>query len=455
MTTSLPSLQQQSPKVPAKNARTGSPAANAAQGFGKLMKADGHKGQPLAAQKADADTDTRTAKLAADQDVVKDGLLSAKGGADTLPEADGGEGAAADDVEADPDPADGTSALLPLLGVAEFRNSKGPRDQGGEPSADGRRDRAARGAARELPSVPREDKALLESRLGRLASLVEPPDPAARSVETAFGRTLAANLNDLATQAPERLAIEEVSRATRTGGGAESDAQPATGKDAPQRDRNTIIPEAVTSAREPRQAGDRRAEARTASADPKALVAPSMPMPLSIGAPIVQALSARPVSTVAATAVEIASQGAALPAQTLKIQLHPAELGMVTANLRMADGQLTIEIEVETPEAYNKLSSENGAIARALRNHGIAVDNVVIQAPQAQTATSARDGAGTLADSAPDAGRGFSGGGEFGQSNGSGHANRNAGHDNGQNVDKASVPQNRPDGGDAGRGVYI
>lgn len=453
MTTSLPSLQQQSPKVPAKHARTGSPAtANAAQGFGKLMKPDGgHKGQT--AQKADADTDTRNAKLSESQHVETDSLLSLKAGADTPAEIDEGQDTT-DDGKAD-DPADGTAALLPLLGVAEFRNSKGSRGQGDEPPAEARSDRTGRGAARELPSVPRDDKTLLESRLGRLASLVEQSDPAAaRPVETAFGRSLTANLNDLATQAPEGLPIEDRVRATRTAGGAESDLQPAARKGA-QHDRGTIVPEAVTSAREPRQPGDRRAEARSASTDQKAVVAPSMPMPLSTGAPIVQALSMRPVSTVAATAVEIASQAAALPPQTLKIQLHPAELGMVTANMRMADGQLTIEIEVETPEAYSKLSSENGAIARALRNHGIAVDDVVIQAPQVQTGTSARDGAGALADGAPDTGRGFSGSGEFGQSNGSGHANRNAGHDNGQNFDKSSVPQSRPDGGDAGHGVYI
>ncbi|MGO4840317.1 hypothetical protein AB4144_49530, partial [Rhizobiaceae sp. 2RAB30] len=44
---------------------------------------------------------------------------------------------------------------------------------------------------------------------------------------------------------------------------------------------------------------------------------------------------------------------------------------MVTARLRVTDGQLSIEVEVETSEAHNRLSGETEAIARALRSHGI------------------------------------------------------------------------------------
>ena len=42
-------------------------------------------------------------------------------------------------------------------------------------------------------------------------------------------------------------------------------------------------------------------------------------------------------------------------AQSLKIQLHPAELGMVTATLRFAGEQLSIELQVENHEAYQRL----------------------------------------------------------------------------------------------------
>jgi chemotaxis protein MotD len=183
--------------------------------------------------------------------------------------------------------------------------------------------------------------------------------------------------------------------------------------------------------------------------------APSLQLPLSTGAPIVQAFAATSASTAGATAVEIASHSAAAPVQTLNIQLHPAELGMVTAKLRMTDGQLSIEVEVETPDAYAKLSGESDAIARALRSHGISVDQVVIQAPPAQSGSSARDSAGNFADTSAGAGRNGSGSTDSGQSNGSGHANRNAGYDNGHDVERASSAQPRTDSGSAGHGVYI
>ena len=41
-------------------------------------------------------------------------------------------------------------------------------------------------------------------------------------------------------------------------------------------------------------------------------------------------------------------QSVALPAQSLKIELHPAELGVVTASLRFVGEQLSIELKVET-----------------------------------------------------------------------------------------------------------
>lgn len=79
--------------------------------------------------------------------------------------------------------------------------------------------------------------------------------------------------------------------------------------------------------------------------------------------------------------------------QSLKIELRPHELGQVTAKLSMADGQLSIEIEVDTVEAHRKLANESDTIVKALRALGIAVDQVTIQPPP-QSNAAARGGAG-------------------------------------------------------------
>ena len=65
-------------------------------------------------------------------------------------------------------------------------------------------------------------------------------------------------------------------------------------------------------------------------------------------------------------------------AQSLKIQLHPAELGMVTATLRFAGERLSIELKVENPEAYRRLTSDSETIVGSLRDLGYDIDKVTI-----------------------------------------------------------------------------
>lgn len=91
-----------------------------------------------------------------------------------------------------------------------------------------------------------------------------------------------------------------------------------------------------------------------------------------------------PRHTAAASAVQQlqASTTNAPAAQVLKIQLRPVELGMVTASLRLAGEQLSIEIEVENAEAYHRLSADREAINTALRGLGFDVDRVTILQPQ-------------------------------------------------------------------------
>ncbi|OHV85871.1 flagellar hook-length control protein FliK [Ensifer sp. LCM 4579] len=63
---------------------------------------------------------------------------------------------------------------------------------------------------------------------------------------------------------------------------------------------------------------------------------------------------------------------------TLKIQMHPIDLGAVTATLRLKDDELQVELKVETGDAYRQLRDDQSEMVRALRAQGFAVDQVNI-----------------------------------------------------------------------------
>lgn len=63
---------------------------------------------------------------------------------------------------------------------------------------------------------------------------------------------------------------------------------------------------------------------------------------------------------------------------TLKIQLHPIELGLVTATLRLKDDELQVELKVETGEAFRQLRDDQSEMVKALRAQGFSVDQVNI-----------------------------------------------------------------------------
>lgn len=64
---------------------------------------------------------------------------------------------------------------------------------------------------------------------------------------------------------------------------------------------------------------------------------------------------------------------------SLKIQLNPAELGIVTARLTATGSQLSIEVRVESKEAHLKLTTDSDSIIKALRAVGFDVEKVTIQ----------------------------------------------------------------------------
>ena len=78
------------------------------------------------------------------------------------------------------------------------------------------------------------------------------------------------------------------------------------------------------------------------------------------------------------------------PMRSLKIQLHPVELGVVTANLKGSGDRLSVELQVENHEAHRRLSADSDTIVKSLRALGYDIDRVTVMQPQAASAGPAR-----------------------------------------------------------------
>lgn len=76
------------------------------------------------------------------------------------------------------------------------------------------------------------------------------------------------------------------------------------------------------------------------------------------------------------------AQGAPQAGQTLhtlKLQLNPVSLGSVTAVLKLSGEDLSVEIKVQTAEAYRQLKEDNQSILKALRGQGFGVEQISVQ----------------------------------------------------------------------------
>jgi len=139
-------------------------------------------------------------------------------------------------------------------------------------------------------------------------------------------------------------------------------------------------------------------------------------------------------------------------AQSLKIQLHPAELGMVTATLRFAGERLSIELKVENPEAYRRLASDSETIVGALRDLGYDIDKVTVIQPSIVSSSSQRfDTAATMHGTAGRPGDQSNSAMSNGGSAGSGENSSGNGRNTGQGSPKG--PSARPETSDGG--LYI
>jgi len=174
---------------------------------------------------------------------------------------------------------------------------------------------------------------------------------------------------------------------------------------------------------------------------------------------LVGALAADPGWRQAAAAPAPLAQPApavAVPAHALKIELHPAELGVVTASLRMAGEQLSIEIRPQTGEAYRRLSADSEAIVRSLRGLGFDIDRVTVLQPVLAATPSARvDGTGQPAMEAGRDQPSFQPGGSGGGADKGGRQWGGDSHDHGQDSGRAA-PNPGPNPGErAGGSLFI
>lgn len=133
------------------------------------------------------------------------------------------------------------------------------------------------------------------------------------------------------------------------------------------------------------------------------------------------------------------------PMRILKIQLHPLELGTVTARLSLQGGEMSVELQAETRDAASKLQADSNEIAKALRGLGIDIDRVTVT-QQPSTATQQQGQQGQQAAFERGGERYANEGGESGRQNGQrGAANGAGGFEGERNAGDSQ----------GSRGVYI
>src|SRR5690606_37256166 len=64
---------------------------------------------------------------------------------------------------------------------------------------------------------------------------------------------------------------------------------------------------------------------------------------------------------------------------TLKLQMNPVNLGAMVASLKLKGEELTVELRVDSIEAYRHLSADHDDIGKALQDQGFSIDKVTVQ----------------------------------------------------------------------------
>ncbi|TAX70569.1 flagellar hook-length control protein FliK [Rhizobium leguminosarum] len=91
---------------------------------------------------------------------------------------------------------------------------------------------------------------------------------------------------------------------------------------------------------------------------------------------------------------------------TLKIQMNPLDLGLVTATMRLSGDALNVDLKVETGAAYRQMKEDHGKILEALRSQGYAVENVTISMAPVERSDAGNQGQASQQQSPPQQGQG-------------------------------------------------
>ncbi|MGO4138729.1 flagellar hook-length control protein FliK [Rhizobium brockwellii] len=91
---------------------------------------------------------------------------------------------------------------------------------------------------------------------------------------------------------------------------------------------------------------------------------------------------------------------------TLKIQMNPLDLGLVTATMRLSGDALNVDLKVETGAAYRQMKEDHGKILEALRSQGYAVENITISMAPVERSDAGNQGQASQQQSPPQQGQG-------------------------------------------------
>ncbi|MEM8748818.1 MAG: flagellar hook-length control protein FliK [Pseudomonadota bacterium] len=125
--------------------------------------------------------------------------------------------------------------------------------------------------------------------------------------------------------------------------------------------------------------------------------------------------------------------------KTLRLQLNPAEMGMLNVSLKLIGDQMQVEVRAEKAIAHQSILQDQEALVAALRSAGIRLDTIVVSGPQAAAAPERLPGS----DSGSSAGAGLAQSGAGNPDHKQRQLQHNGGFDfnYGDQSDKAVEPQ--------------
>lgn len=260
--------------------------------------------------------------------------------------------------------------LMALSDMKHFAQSSGA---GGEGSADGGEGAGEQGS----PD--------LRLRAGKRAAVDNAAEPLSRSARSAAPEDPGPDFGQKPVEA--KMAHEMPGR-------GDIDVLPMQGDEAPA---DGTLPTQgwppASAAKAPQQSPPtmQQTAAKASSSAGRMEVVSQQSFPAPAQSPISQTASALVEALASDNGVQQAFTGAsagsqttssvAVPTHVLKIELHPSELGSVTASLRLSGEQLSIEMKPETHEAYRRLTADSDAIVKSMRGLGFDVDKVTILQP--------------------------------------------------------------------------